>query len=106
MKLLACTRWILLFNVSYSTFCTLFLLFILHSVATFVQFLRKHRDDAEMSDKMGKYSATLMIFLSFGTIVARAVFVFHEDGCYGWPSDGAAVSLLRMVYMILFAGQS
>jgi len=55
---------------------------------------------------MGKYSATLMIFLSFGTIVARAVFVFHEDGCHGWPSDGPTVQLLRMVYMILFAGQS
>merc|ERR1719361_1623582 len=47
-----------------------------------------------------------MIFLSFGTIAARAIFVFHEDGCYGWLSDGPEVNMLRMIYMILFAAQS
>ena len=102
MKLLPCTQYTLLFNVVYCTFCSIFLLVILHFVATLFRFAQKH--NGTKTD--GKCSCAIMITFCFLTIASRALFVFHEDGCYGWSSDGAQVTLLRMVYMTCFTVQS
>ena len=54
----------------------------------------------------GRISGMFLVTISFAAIALRAVFVFHEDGCYGWPYDGSQVTILRMSYMVAFTTQS
>merc|ERR1719242_59635 len=104
MKLLPCTDGALVFNLIYCTFCAVFIAVILHFAVTYIRFTPKQ--DHTTSTKKRKCNticsdkcmSTFMISFSFGCIAARAVYVFHEDGCYGWSHDSDQVANLRNIY--------